>query len=97
MGTKIERVLREALRRCVHHLGNDGAHDDEETRAAAHDDYHAARMLVGEACGGWDGDAAERGMTRIRSWAYVGAPSAIECQCIIEAGDQAECALHNES
>ena len=65
MDRELERVLRESLRRLVHHLevegrNGDGIHED------AWDDYHAARMLVGQADDGWDADAAGRGIEDIR-------------------------------
>lgn len=59
------RVLREALRRAVRHLGTKPS-EDEEVERAARDDYHAARMLVGRTDGDWDDEAAGRGMASIR-------------------------------
>jgi hypothetical protein len=59
------RVLREALRRTVGHLGTKPTNDEEANRRAL-DDYHAARMLVGRTDDGWDDEAAGRGMESIR-------------------------------
>jgi hypothetical protein len=59
------RVLREALRRAVHHLGTAAPVNDEDS-LVAWDDYHAAKMLVGCTDDVWDDEAAERGMRRIR-------------------------------
>lgn len=59
------RVLREALRRAVDHLGAAAPVNDEES-LAAWDDYHAAKMLVGRTDDAWDDEAAGRGMRRIR-------------------------------
>ena len=59
------RVLREALRRAVHHLGTTAPVNGEES-LAAWDDYHAAKMLAGCTDDAWDDEAAERGMRRIR-------------------------------
>jgi hypothetical protein len=58
-------VLREALRRLVGHLEKTALYDE------AWDDYSAARMYVGRACGDWDSEAAERAHGSIRSAAGV--------------------------
>lgn len=59
------RVLREALRRAVHHLGTAAPVNDEESLVSM-DDFHAAKMLVGRTDDAWDDAAAERGMRSIR-------------------------------
>lgn len=60
--TSRERTLVDLLRLLVGHLE---VADLERIHKAAYDDYHAARMLVGQAGEGWDADAAGRAMRRI--------------------------------